>query len=218
MSRCHRHALGNQGRDFTPATTGLNSEGNAWELRSIRGLSRTDGIKTKQMGGRGTKWPSASDRTHHVGRGEVVGAVRVAHFVLEDVEVVDGRHGDDVVVGVPGRVQDLLVEVQTVHADLVLLALAAAATAAAAGADPARLQQLQRQVVLAGRLQGGVTPLGAVEHAEEVVVRARHDNAERGRERERQRRPSECERENELPATEGQCNLKRPPLYSSEEL
>jgi len=49
----------------------------------------------------------------------------LVHFVLEYVEVVGRRHGDDVVLGVPGGVEDLLVEVQTVHADFVLLALAA---------------------------------------------------------------------------------------------
>ena len=45
-------------------------------------------------------------------------------FVLEDVEVVGGGHGDDVLLGVPGGVQDLLAEVQAVHADLVLATLA----------------------------------------------------------------------------------------------
>jgi len=44
-------------------------------------------------------------------------------LVLEDVEVVGGRHGDDVLVRVPRGVKDLLAEVQAVHADLVLAAL-----------------------------------------------------------------------------------------------
>lgn len=91
----------------------------------------------------------------------------LVHFILEYVEVVGGCHSDDVVLRVPGCVQDLLVEVQTVHADLVLLAF------------PARthlpgLQHLQRLAVLTGCLQGHVSVLATVEHPEEVVVGAGH--------------------------------------------
>lgn len=45
---------------------------------------------------------------------------RWLELVLENEEVVGGGHGDDALVGVPRRVQDFLVEVQAVHADLVL--------------------------------------------------------------------------------------------------
>lgn len=55
-------------------------------------------------------------------------------FVLEDVQVVGGGDGDDVLGGVPGGVQDLLGEVQAVHADVVLPPLPSG------GADPPRLQ------------------------------------------------------------------------------
>lgn len=55
-------------------------------------------------------------------------------FVLEDVQVVGGGDGDDVLGRVPGRVEDLLGEVQAVHADVVLPALSSG------GADPPRLQ------------------------------------------------------------------------------
>lgn len=41
-------------------------------------------------------------------------------LVLEYKEVVGGSHGDDTLVRMPRRVQDLLVEVQAVHAYLVL--------------------------------------------------------------------------------------------------
>lgn len=99
--------------------------------------------------------------------------VPLVHLVLEYVEVVGRRHCDDVVLGVPGAVQDFLVEVQTVHADLVLLALAP-------GADLAGLEGLQGLAVLAGCLQGDVPSVAAVEHPEEVVVRARHHHAGRG--------------------------------------
>lgn len=44
----------------------------------------------------------------------------LVHFVLEDVEVVGGRHGDDVLMRMPRRVEDLLAEVQAVYADLIL--------------------------------------------------------------------------------------------------
>ena len=47
-----------------------------------------------------------------------------SELVLQQEEVVGGRDGDDVLVGVPGGVQDLLVEVQAVHVDLVLLPFA----------------------------------------------------------------------------------------------
>lgn len=57
--------------------------------------------------------PSGGDR--RAGRLVHVGV----HLVLEDVQVVGGRDGDDVLGRVPGRVQDLLGEVQAVHADVV---------------------------------------------------------------------------------------------------
>ena len=41
-------------------------------------------------------------------------------FVLEDVEVVCGCYGDDVLMRVPRGVKDLLAEVKAVHADLIL--------------------------------------------------------------------------------------------------
>lgn len=93
-------------------------------------------------------------------------------LVLEDVQVVGGGDGDDVLVGVPRRVQDLLGEVQAVHADVVLAPLAAG------GAHPARLQHGPRLAALPRRLQGDVALGVAVEHAEEVVVGAGHDHAE----------------------------------------
>lgn len=92
------------------------------------------------------------------------------HLVLKYIQVVCGGYSDDVLLGVPGRVQNLLVEVQAVHADLVLLPLAA-------GADLARLQHRTRLVVLPGRLQGDISLGVPVEHPEEVVVGPCHDDA-----------------------------------------
>lgn len=55
-------------------------------------------------------------------------------FVLEDVQIVGGGDGDDVFSRVPGCMEDLLGEVQAVHADVVLPALSSG------GTDPPRLQ------------------------------------------------------------------------------
>lgn len=89
-------------------------------------------------------------------------------FVLEYVQVVGGGHRNDVVSGVPRRVQNLLIEVQTVHTDLVLLPLPA-------WAHSPRLQTGSRLAVLSGSFQGHVPPRVSVKHPEEVVVGSRHD-------------------------------------------
>ena len=92
------------------------------------------------------------------------------HLVLEDVQVVGGRDGDDVLGRVPGRVQDLFGEVQAVHADVVPPPLAAHAHAP-------RLEHRPGLAALPRRLQGHI-PLGVpVKHAEEVVVGPGHDDA-----------------------------------------
>ena len=49
---------------------------------------------------------------------------RMLVILLKQKEIVGSCHRDDVLLRMPGRVQDLLVEVQTVHGDLVLLPLA----------------------------------------------------------------------------------------------
>lgn len=64
--------------------------------------------------------------------------------------------------------EDLLVEVQAVHADLILLPLAASGHFAWFERGP-------RFAALPGRLQCDVPPGVAVEHSEEVVVGAGHD-------------------------------------------
>ena len=102
-------------------------------------------------------------------------------FVLEDVQVVGGGDGDDVLVGVPGRVEDLLGEVQAVHADVVLPPLPPG------GAHPAWLQDGSGFAALSRRLQGHVAFGVAVEHAEEVVVGSGHDHTGQRRRRRRVR-------------------------------
>lgn len=108
-------------------------------------------------------------------------------LVLENEQIVGGRHGNDVVQRMPGGVQDFLVKVQTVDADLVLFALAA-------GADFARLQhhfrlddvarRLQRQILGATAAAAAAAAVAAaagdaaavaLKHAEKVVVAAGHD-------------------------------------------
>lgn len=70
----------------------------------------------------------------------------------------------------PCCVKDLLVEVQTVNAYLVLLPLAPRA-------DLARLQHGAGLAAFAGGLQGDVPARVAVKHPEEVVVGPSHDSA-----------------------------------------
>ena len=97
----------------------------------------------------------------------------LVEFVLEDVQVVGGSDGDDVLRGVPGRVQDLLGEVQAVHADVILASFPALA-------DAARLEHGPGLTALPGRLQGHVAFGVPVKHPEEVVVGPSHDHTGRG--------------------------------------
>lgn len=99
-------------------------------------------------------------------------------FVLENVEIIGGSDGDDVLSRVPRRVEDLLGEVQAVHADVVLAALSSG------GADPPRLEHGPGFAALPRRFQGHVALGVPVEHAEEVVVGSCHDDTdEQNRER-----------------------------------
>lgn len=113
-------------------------------------------------------------------------------FVLEDVQIVGGGDGDDVLVWVPRRVEDLLGEVQAVHADVVLPALSTG------GADPPRLQDGPRFTALSRRLQGHVALGVPVEHAEEVVVGSGHDDTD-----ERERREEISWRRHRFPKPRG---------------
>lgn len=89
--------------------------------------------------------------------------LQLVHFILEYVEVVGRCHRNDVVLGMPGSVQDLLIEVQTIHADFILFAFAACAHLAG-------LQDLHGLAVFTGRLQCHVPSVAAIEHPEEVVI------------------------------------------------
>lgn len=100
------------------------------------------------------------------------GAPNLVDFVLENVQVVGGCHSNHIIFGVPGSVEDLLIEVQAVHADLVLLPFAPCG-------HFARFECSPRFAALPGRLQCDVPPGVAVKHSEEVVVGAGHDGTER---------------------------------------
>lgn len=90
-------------------------------------------------------------------------------LILEDVQVVGGRNGDDILGWVPGRVQDLLGEVQAVHTDVITPPLATHTHASG-------LEHCPGFAALPGGLQGHI-PLGvAVKHAKEVVVGPGHDD------------------------------------------
>lgn len=93
------------------------------------------------------------------------------HFVLEYIQVVGGGHSDDVLLRVPGGVKDLLVEVQTVHADFVFLSFAA-------GAHLPRFEHGTGFTVFPRSLQRDVPARVPVKHSEEVVVGTRHDGTE----------------------------------------
>lgn len=51
----------------------------------------------------------------------------LVYFILEYVEVICRCHCNDVVLGMPSSVKDFLVEVQTIHADFILLAFPSSA-------------------------------------------------------------------------------------------
>ncbi len=73
----------------------------------------------------------------------------------------------------PGGVEDLSAEVQAVDADLVPLTPAPRTHAPG-------LERASGRAVLPRGLQGHVALGVAIEHPEEVVIRARHDLAENG--------------------------------------
>lgn len=92
-------------------------------------------------------------------------------FLLEYVKVIDCRQGNNVILRMPGGVEDLSAEVQAVHADLVPLASAPRAHAPG-------LEWAAGGAVLPRGLEGRVALGVAIEHPEEVVIGPRHDLTE----------------------------------------
>lgn len=88
-------------------------------------------------------------------------------FVLENVQVVGGCHSYHIIFGVPRSMEDLLVEVQAVHADFILLSLSTC------GNLP-WFESSSWFAALSGSLQCDIPPGVAVKHSKEVVVRPSH--------------------------------------------
>lgn len=93
----------------------------------------------------------------------------LVQFILKNVQIVGGGYGDDVVQRMPGCVDNLFAEVQTVHTDFILFALPTCAYFA-------RLEDGSRPTVFPRRFVGHVLLIASVEHPEEVIVRTRHHN------------------------------------------
>lgn len=91
--------------------------------------------------------------------------------ILEDVQVVGGCYGDDILRWVPSHVQDFLRKVQTIHADV-------SAAALTAGVNSPGPQHSPRLAAFSPSLQGHTTASLPVKHAEEAVVCPCHDDAE----------------------------------------
>lgn len=88
-------------------------------------------------------------------------------LILEYVKVIGGCHSDDVLIRMPGGVENFLAEVQAVHTDFIFAALSA-------HTHLTRFQDCPRLAVLSGRLQCHIPLRISVEHSEEVVVGTSH--------------------------------------------
>ena len=95
--------------------------------------------------------------------------------ILEDVQVVGGCYGDDVLRWVPSHVQDFLGEVQAVDAHVSTATLTT-------GVHSPGPQHSPRLAAFPPRLQGYASACLPVKHPEEAVVCPCHDDAERGEE------------------------------------
>lgn len=93
--------------------------------------------------------------------------------VLKDIEVVSGCNGNDVFRRVPGHVQNLFREVQTVHAHI-------ATATPAPGVNAAGPQHGSWFAALAPRLEGHAATRLTIKHPEKTVIRSCHDYTWRG--------------------------------------
>lgn len=94
-------------------------------------------------------------------------------FLLEYVKVIDCRQCNNVILRMPGGVEDLSAEVQAVHADLVPLA----------SAPRTHTPGLEREAggaALPRGLEGRVALGVPIKHPEEVVIGPSHDLTENG--------------------------------------
>ena len=88
---------------------------------------------------------------------------------MVQVKIVGGCDGEDVILGMPGGMEDFFVEIEAVDGNLVLLPFVR-------HANFARFEDLARAHVFSRSLEGRL-PLGSasIEHPKEVVVTPRHD-------------------------------------------
>lgn len=129
------------------------------------GLLRLSGGGSGWVGGGGSK-TAASPVLLGV-RGQQGHARPLVDLVLEDVEVVGGGNGDDVLLRVPRGVKDLLAEVQAVNADLILPPLPT-------HTHLAGLQNRSGFAIFSGCFQRDVTFGVPVKHSEKIVVGTGH--------------------------------------------
>lgn len=111
-----------------------------------------------------------------------------ADTILEDVQVVGGCYGDDVLRWVPSHVQDFLTKVQAINAHISTATL----TASIHSPGP---QHGPRLATFSPSLQGHAPPCLPVKHPEEAVVSPCHDDAE-----------ERIDENNEMSYWEGQVN------------
>lgn len=93
--------------------------------------------------------------------------------ILEDVQVVCGCYGNDILGGMPSHVQDFLAEVQAVNAHV-------SAATLTASVHPPGAQHGPGLATLSPGLQRYASPRLPVKHPEEAIVRPGHDDAGNG--------------------------------------
>jgi len=116
----------------------------------------------------GRSWIEERDREKESRKQAFRRLLSVRGSVLIQVKIVGGGDGEDVIFGMPGGVQYLLVEVEAVDGDFVLAPFVGRR-------HLARFQHAPGPNRLARRLERGVALRVAVEQAEEVVVASGHD-------------------------------------------
>ena len=122
--------------------------------------------------------------------------------ILEDVQVVGGCYGDDVLRWVPSHVQDFLGEVQAINAHVSTATL----TTSVHSPGP---QHSPRLAAFPPCLQGYASPRLPVKHPEEAVVCPCHDDAERGEEMDIMRYADGEERKSEVQGSEENKNRRQ---------
>lgn len=109
-----------------------------------------------------------NDQLNYARQHLVLQSASLVNFVLEYIQVIGGSYSNNALHGVPGCVKDLLIEVQTVHANLVFLSLTPCTYFPG-------LQAGSGFAVLSWGFQCNIPSRVSVKHSEEVVVGPRHN-------------------------------------------